>query len=153
MHGLKWPINSARTRIDNFVELEIKRTQATPSAADYSECDPSAAPIKPLERTVCPFPTLPLFVHCNGRQFILAVGDALPLPSNCQQNTAPQQVVGFEGTGKFSMARPKNDLELLELRYKYEPGPAEYASDGCQCVLPAPLAFSRWDILTGIHCV
>ena len=58
--------------------MEIQRTQATPSAADYT----------------------------------------------------PQDAVGFEGTGRFSEARPKTDLELLALRYKYEPGPAEYGSEG-----------------------
>ena len=35
-------------------------------------------------------------------------------------------VEGFTGTGRFSEAKPKSDVERQILRYKYEPGPGQY---------------------------
>lgn len=36
------------------------------------------------------------------------------------------EVEGFTGTGRFSEAKPKTDVEKSILRYKYEPGPGQY---------------------------
>lgn len=36
------------------------------------------------------------------------------------------EVEGFTGTGRFSEAKLKTDVEKLILRYKYEPGPGQY---------------------------
>ena len=41
-------------------------------------------------------------------------------------SNAEQAVEGFTSTCKFSEARPKSDVDKSILRYKYEPGPAEY---------------------------
>lgn len=97
-------------------ELEwiIYNAKDLPGPDEYS---PDKAPQGP-QGTVFSTSVLPNF-------FDLEMSRCAMLPSAAEYDPCID-VQGFTGTGRFSEARPKTDVERSILRYKYEPGPGQY---------------------------
>jgi hypothetical protein len=107
--SVKFGDNISKTELDWVVH----RAKQLPSPAEYTYDKPRTGNGGPRFSTA----HIPNFVEQE-------ISRTAMIPSSTDYTP---KLAGRGGGQKISEGRPKSDLDLLELRYKYEPGPGEYS--------------------------